>query len=217
MSKFHINSKGVPAPCKAQKGNCPFGGADSHFDTAEQAQVHLDNQSEQEHGLLPKVNKNVDYGLYTDEEGPDKMLRKHFDNIGSYNIPFETVEDFEYDISKRKVSIKTSLDLDDHPRPAIINFYNNMMSSEKPIQNFNVAANEFHDYNAIQILSKKNPNGSEDVDEASLARGLNRYYKHGTRLAYDLYKSSQEMIEDYDADPEDVKEYVSKALDFMLK
>ena len=26
MTKFHINAKGVPAPCKAIKGNCPFGG-----------------------------------------------------------------------------------------------------------------------------------------------------------------------------------------------
>lgn len=37
MSKFHINKHGVPAPCKAQKGNCPYDGEDSHFNTVEEA------------------------------------------------------------------------------------------------------------------------------------------------------------------------------------
>lgn len=56
MSKFHINAKGVPAPCKAMKGNCPFGGADSHFDTAEAAQISADKSNEANHGILPEVN-----------------------------------------------------------------------------------------------------------------------------------------------------------------
>ena len=25
MAKFHINAEGVPAICRAKKGNCPFG------------------------------------------------------------------------------------------------------------------------------------------------------------------------------------------------
>lgn len=36
MAKFHINSKGEPGLCQAQK-SCPFGGEASHYATAEEA------------------------------------------------------------------------------------------------------------------------------------------------------------------------------------
>ena len=52
MSKFHINKHGVPAPCKATKGNCPLGGDDSHFNSEEEAQSFINEQMESEHGLL---------------------------------------------------------------------------------------------------------------------------------------------------------------------
>ena len=55
MSKFHINKHGVPAPCKATKGNCTLGGSDTHFDTLGDAQAHADKVSEASHGLLPGV------------------------------------------------------------------------------------------------------------------------------------------------------------------
>ena len=58
MAKFHINSKGVPAPCKAVKGNCPFGGADSHYDTVEQAQEFADKRNEEQYGILSEVNSS---------------------------------------------------------------------------------------------------------------------------------------------------------------
>lgn len=51
--KFHINKHGVPAPCKATKGNCPLGGDESHFDNLEEAQNYADRQNEKAHGLLP--------------------------------------------------------------------------------------------------------------------------------------------------------------------
>ena len=50
MTKYHINSKGIPGPCRAVKGNCPFGGADSHYDTVEQAQQVADEKNEQAFG-----------------------------------------------------------------------------------------------------------------------------------------------------------------------
>ena len=52
MSKFHINKHGVPAPCKATKGNCPLGGDDSHFRSEEEAQAFVNNRMENEYGLL---------------------------------------------------------------------------------------------------------------------------------------------------------------------
>ena len=36
MSKYHINAKGEPGLCRAEK-NCPFGDSDHHFSTAEDA------------------------------------------------------------------------------------------------------------------------------------------------------------------------------------
>lgn len=38
MAKYHINTKtGEPGKCSATQGNCPFGGADEHFTSAEAA------------------------------------------------------------------------------------------------------------------------------------------------------------------------------------
>lgn len=56
MAKFHINSKGVPAVCKAIKGNCPFGGesgTENHYDTEKEAQLAADALHEKQHGILP--------------------------------------------------------------------------------------------------------------------------------------------------------------------
>lgn len=53
MARFHINKHGVPAPCRATKGNCPLGGEGEHFDTKEAAQEFADKQNEKESSLLP--------------------------------------------------------------------------------------------------------------------------------------------------------------------
>ena len=53
MARFHINKNGVPAPCRATKGNCPLGGEGEHFDTKEAAQEFADSQNEKESSLLP--------------------------------------------------------------------------------------------------------------------------------------------------------------------
>lgn len=54
MAKYHINSKGEPAICRAKKGNCPFGGADSHYDNLKAAQDEANKRNEEEYSLLPK-------------------------------------------------------------------------------------------------------------------------------------------------------------------
>lgn len=58
MSKYHINSKGVPGLCRATKGNCPYGGDESHYDSKEDAQKHADLQNEKEYGLIGQ-NKEI--------------------------------------------------------------------------------------------------------------------------------------------------------------
>lgn len=56
VTKFHINKHGVPAPCRAQKGNCPYGGSESHFNTIEEAQEHADKINKEEFGILSIIN-----------------------------------------------------------------------------------------------------------------------------------------------------------------
>ena len=57
MSKFHINKHGVPAPCRATKGNCPLGGDEQHFDNQADAQAYADKVNEKEYGLIADVTK----------------------------------------------------------------------------------------------------------------------------------------------------------------
>lgn len=56
MGKYHINKHGVPAPCKATKGNCPLGGEEQHFDSQEAAEEYAYSQNSQEFGVLPGVS-----------------------------------------------------------------------------------------------------------------------------------------------------------------
>lgn len=89
MAKFHINKHGVPAPCRATKGNCPLGGEGEHFDKIEDAQAYADKQNEKENSLLPGMNNgNVDTSPRLDtpekrhdfkQEATKKMLEAHFD------------------------------------------------------------------------------------------------------------------------------------------
>lgn len=56
MTKFHINTKGLPAPCKAEDGNCPFGGVESHYNSEKEAQVKADEMASEEFGLLGTID-----------------------------------------------------------------------------------------------------------------------------------------------------------------
>ena len=72
MSKFHINKHGVPAPCKATKGNCPLGGEERHFDSQEAAQEYADKVNAEKHGVLPGINPSGS-GTITHTADPDKF------------------------------------------------------------------------------------------------------------------------------------------------
>lgn len=72
MSKFHINKHGVPAPCRATKGNCPLGGDGEHFDTRAEAQAHADKVNQEKFGLLGGL-KNI----ITGRERKKEVLPPH--------------------------------------------------------------------------------------------------------------------------------------------
>lgn len=59
MTKWHNGPNG-PGTCRAKKGNCPFGGADSHYSSQEEAQKAFDVKNSEEFGMLPGVKSKAD-------------------------------------------------------------------------------------------------------------------------------------------------------------
>lgn len=60
MAKYHINKKGVPAVCRAKVGKCPFGDAESHYASVEEAQKAADKEHEKQHNLLASYVEDDD-------------------------------------------------------------------------------------------------------------------------------------------------------------
>lgn len=97
MAKFHINSKGVPAPCRATKGNCPFGSEDSHFDNIEDAQVAADEANEKLNNFLPATEpeptlrekmdeaKNSEVDLSANLPRIELTLNQGFNRLGDWS------------------------------------------------------------------------------------------------------------------------------------
>lgn len=89
MTKYHINKKGIPAPCRATKGNCPLGGEGEHFSNKEEAEKRAKQLLEKEYGLI----KNVDGALEKDfqnvysryEEGPFMVHVEYLKYLGYLN------------------------------------------------------------------------------------------------------------------------------------
>ena len=64
MAKYHINPKtGNPGVCRAQEGKCPFGAADEHYSSPQEARLAYEKLMGQT-VLDPEVyNRNLDYAL----------------------------------------------------------------------------------------------------------------------------------------------------------
>ena len=89
MSKFHINKHGVPAPCKATKGNCPLGGEERHFDSQEAAQEYADKVNAEEHGVLPGINSNESRTITHDAENEAQIeTQKEIENLLSEHLEY---------------------------------------------------------------------------------------------------------------------------------
>lgn len=79
MTKFHINKHGVPAPCKATKGNCPLGGDEQHFSNKEEAQVAADEINAAKYGHLPEVTDDYEKILDEQIKALKKQIEEHRD------------------------------------------------------------------------------------------------------------------------------------------
>lgn len=109
MTKYHINKKGIPAPCKATKGNCPLGGDESHFSSQEEAQAAVDSQNASDYGILPQVESN-------EETTKSKPNEKDFNEVfpdswrdSGYLATGPIKEDFEENVSEAHEKVYSSL------------------------------------------------------------------------------------------------------------
>lgn len=134
MSKFHINKHGVPAPCRAQKGNCPLGGDESHFDTQEEAQVAADKINEQQHGILPGVSgrseahshfesqmkegnfkhveENMVYHKAEDIEGAYNIIQNMRDKDGSINESYKSISEERKSLNSQLLEARKEIEKD---------------------------------------------------------------------------------------------------------
>lgn len=62
QDKFHINKKGTVEKCSADKRRCPYGSADAHFESKEQAYGYIEDQEMMLECIRKDVRKiNFDY------------------------------------------------------------------------------------------------------------------------------------------------------------
>lgn len=80
MAKYHINSQGVPAICRAKEGNCPFGGDEQHFSNVNEAQEFANKLNEDRYGLFKNVESNKDYSIPEGIPQVDRIDKEDFVN-----------------------------------------------------------------------------------------------------------------------------------------
>jgi len=80
MTKYHINSQGVPAVCRAQAGNCPFGGNEQHFTNIEEAQKFADKLNEDKYGIFKNVKANKVYEIPEGTPKENRIKKEQFVN-----------------------------------------------------------------------------------------------------------------------------------------
>jgi len=72
MAKYHVNSYGEPGACKATKRPCPYGGAEDHYPSKEEAAQAFEKKMENE--ILTRFEgKKADSA---DEHFKEKVARK---------------------------------------------------------------------------------------------------------------------------------------------
>lgn len=81
MARYHINKHGVLAVCKAELGNCPLGGNESHYANLEDAQEAATAKLESEHGLFKELKYNY-----------NESLKKKYPNLDDYQL--EKVQEY---------------------------------------------------------------------------------------------------------------------------
>lgn len=113
MTKFHINKHGVPAPCRAKKGNCPLGGEENHFKSAEEAQSHINKTHESHYSLMSGMNEVNPFHR-------DNLERK-FPQLGE-----EDISNLEKYLEYEEISEKTVKNMNDNPNKHTEEYFNSV-------------------------------------------------------------------------------------------
>lgn len=137
MSKFHIKKDGTPGQCRATKGSCPLGGADSHYDSAEAAQAAAQERLEKQFGVTGShsskddvdLSKNVSLedlqnyvGPNLDEAGDDDQsyraytaafIQENMDKVNKLEPGHQYNVYFEADVDTSKLIKATSFQAQD--------------------------------------------------------------------------------------------------------
>ena len=75
MAKYHVNSKGEPGICSAQSGNCPFGGENDHYSSAEDARVAFE-KSQDSFAVVIKKSDSPDRSVQAPDSDMDGNIAK---------------------------------------------------------------------------------------------------------------------------------------------
>lgn len=106
MTKIHIGKNGKPSQCRATKGNCPFGGEESHYDSVEQATQAYEKQMTQQSDVLkskafskPEISKYGGYQKDFDDE--------EYSTYEGYKLKYDD-ENHIYITNTRQIQIDTN-------------------------------------------------------------------------------------------------------------
>lgn len=178
MNKFHINKHGVPAPCRAKKGNCPLGGDEQHFNTEKEAQDFADKQGEEKHGIIPTLKAEVlsvkDVEELYKSSNPDDRIKAIENGFDMYTILSDPSEDVRMVAAERGL-MSDSLMHDDNKEIAEI-------AKAHYYKTPNGRLDKLHD-ELVPSLGKAETVAGEIVRAAS--RLNYRFYNDGDRIAVD--------------------------------
>ena len=208
MSKFHINKHGVPAPCKATKGNCPLGGDEQHFDSQEAAQEYADKINADEHGYLPTIGA-VSHDIEISKEHADDMFPDAYVNNGYFaSGPHkwfidEGVKDGdEASIALKKALPKEIFENNDIftlvPEKNAESFYKNTI-----VTPYSDDAPESHYENMVETVKAKAPNsisdenGWDEIDEDLSDKIANFAAKKSLKESNITINGSKVIVADY--------------------
>ena len=187
MSKFHINKHGVPAPCKAKPGNCPFGGGEKHFDNLEDAQNYATEQNENEFGILGGIN------ILSGERLEDLRNRRFYER---YNQGSGEFNQKEFSSEVNNFMSESVLDeLRDHD-------YKNVLV-ETMSKNGEYILSYYVEDELKEVMKNKEPNYFSKKDynkvlSSSIEKGVERYItdfaKPHVKQKYKRYKKKAQEI-----------------------
>ena len=104
MAKYHINGKGEPGVCRAQK-NCPFGDADHHYSSAEEAREAFERGSQV---FSAALTKKVQEGV---AEAIDAETERQLTAIDVSNV--ENADQIVAALSARSASLPERFNFDE--------------------------------------------------------------------------------------------------------